>query len=661
MKLSCVALLVIFLVAPAPLEAGSRKKVLVLGIDGLDPKLLQKFSEQGVLPNFSQLMTSGGFKPLQTSMPPLSPVAWSSFITGMDPGGHGIFDFIHRHPESMEPFLSMSEALPATHTVKIGKWVIPLSSPKINNLRKGVAFWEILERQGVPTTVFRIPANFPPVDAGGKSLSGMGTPDILGTPGTFSYYTNRAVKNERDITGGNVYYVEVKDNHLSAQLHGPRNSYRREKKKQKRRRSKNKVEYVNPDMTLDFDVYLDPQRAIAKIVAGERQFILKEGEWSPWIRIDFEAIPMAVSVSATARFYLKQMRPDFKLYVSPLQINPEDPAMPISTPSDFSCELFDVLGYFYTQELPEDTKAHSGGILTGAEFWSQSQIVYEERRKALDYVLENLEDGFTFFYFSSVDQGCHMLWRYFDSKHPGYQDDAQLKTGIRQLYINLDEAVGAAVEACDENTTLIVMSDHGFCPFYWGVNLNTWLLQNGYVTLKNPARQGRLPYFSNVNWSKTTAYALGLNGLYVNLKGREKNGVVTQANRQQLLDKLEADLLAMRDPRTDQNVVTLVLQTQRDFQGPHVAIGPDIIVGYNWGYRTSWKSPLGEFPKKIFEDNMDPWSGDHSVDYRHVPGVLLSNRKITLDSPALYDLTVAILDEYGIAKPSEMIGQDCLE
>jgi predicted AlkP superfamily phosphohydrolase/phosphomutase len=335
--------------------------------------------------------------------------------------------------------------------------------------------------------------------------------------------------------------------------------------------------------------------------------------------------------------------------------------MPISSPESWSHDLYEALGHFYTQELPEDTKALTYDIFTGKEFWDQSQFVYGEQSRALDYFLEHFEEGFLFFYFSSVDQGSHMLWRYADPEHPGHVEDDQLLSGIRVLYREMDEALGRVMRSIDDDTTLIVMSDHGFCPFYRGVNLNTWLLEKGYVTLRDPSIQGRYPAFGNVDWSKTKAYALGLNGLYINLEGREERGIVKPGKEyEDLLDQLERDLLEMRDPQDDQQVVTLVVRTGRDFHGPEIEIGPDVIVGYNWGYRSSWVSPLGEFPREIYVDNDDAWSGDHSVDYRHVPGVLLTNRRITLEEPALFDLTVSILDHYGLDKPSQMIGSDCL-
>ncbi len=620
------------------------KKVVILGIDGMDPQILKGFADQGFLPNFSKLMATGDFKPLETTMPPLSPVAWSTFITGTDPGGHAIFDFIHRDPKTIMPEFAMARTIPSDWTFTLGSWVIPLRGGRIESLRRGRAFWELLEEKGVPTTIYRIPSNFPP-QSDGHALSGMGTPDILGTPGTFSFYTDQPPPGSQDISGGKVFEVSVRDFKVSAELMGPDNTFRTSGAK----------------MTVPFEVFLDPEQPAAKFIVQDQDFVLKEGEWSDWIRVDFEALPHLVGVSAIGRFYLQQVRPGFKLYVTPLQINPEDPAMSISVPENWSADLQRELGYFYTQELPEETKAFSAGIFSGEEFWEQSQFVFKESRRALDYALRDFKEGLLFFYFSSVDQGSHMLWSYSDEKHPGFRRDSKLSGAIRILYQEMDEALGKVMRSIDDQTTLIVMSDHGFNPFYWEVNLNSWLVDKGYVQLKDLTQRDGVTLYQNVDWSRTQAYALGLNGIYVNLRGREGNGVVSRgAEYDRLLDRLEADLLSMEDPRNGNHPVTLVTRTRRDLKGTHLDSAPDLIVGYNRGYRSSWKSPLGEFPREIFIDNRDPWSGDHSVDYRLVPGILLSNRAISLEKPALYDLTVGVLDEFGAKKLPEMIGKDCL-
>jgi predicted AlkP superfamily phosphohydrolase/phosphomutase len=214
----------------------------------------------------------------------------------------------------------------------------------------------------------------------------------------------------------------------------------------------------------------------------------------------------------------------------------------------------------------------------------------------------------------------------------------------------------------DDGATLIVMSDHGFAPFYWGVNLNTWLLNQGYITLKDPTRQESGEFFSNVDWSRTKAYAAGLNGLYVNLKGREKEGAVEPgADYDALVEELDQALMAMVDPRNGNAAVSLIVRPQRDFHGPEKDKGPDILVGYTRGYRSSWDSPLGMFPKDVFVDNKSAWSGDHCIDNRLVPGILVTNQRITSESPSLADLTIAVLDEFGVAPPDGLIGRDILE
>ena len=327
----------------------------------------------------------------------------------------------------------------------------------------------------------------------------------------------------------------------------------------------------------DFEVLVDPDAPVAKIVMQDTELVLNEGEWSDWVRVDFEVIPYVMSISAIGRFYLQEVRPDFKLYVTPLQINPEDPANPLSNPEGWSADLHDVLGPFYTQELPEETKAFSEGVFDGREFWEQSQFVYGERRRALDRFLDTFEEGLLFFYFSSVDQGSHMLYNYADTEHPLHEPDELLGNGIRTLYEEMDEALGRVLEVVneDDNTTLIVMSDHGFSPFYWGVNLNTWLLEQGYVTLKDPSQQGRFPMFVNVDWSRTRAYAFGMGGVYVNLRGRERDGIVEPgAEYERLLDDLERDLLAMVDEGTGANPISLVYQTAERFLRPVSGPGP---------------------------------------------------------------------------------------
>ncbi len=195
------------------------------------------------------------------------------------------------------------------------------------------------------------------------------------------------------------------------------------------------------------------------------------------------------------------------------------------------------------------------------------------------------------------------------------------------------------------------MSDHGFAPYRHSFNLNTWLLNNGYITRKEGVTADASEPFSDVDWSRTRAYGLGLNGLYLNIRGREREGIVESgAQADALLAELRQKLLDIRDPKDNSQVITRIDFASEAYQGPYAHSGPDALVGYNRGYRAGWKTILGAFPPDVLEENTNAWSGDHCMDFTKVPGVLLSNRKIAADAPALTDIAPTILAEFGIAK-----------
>ncbi len=619
------------------------KKVLILGFDGLDPQILERLVQGGKLPNFKALIESGDFRPLATSVPPLSPVAWGDFITGMNPGGHGIFDFIHRDPETMVPYLSTSRTEPAKRTIRLGNWVIPLSSGKISLLRGGKAFWQILEEHRIPTTIVRAPSNFPPVKGKMRQLSGMGTPDLQGTYGIFSFFTDEpASKYKTEFGGGEIFQVRVVNHQVRAKLLGPGNSFR----------------VGAPPSAVDFSVLMDALNPVAKIVIQDQPFLLKEGEWTPWIQIQFEMIPFLQHVRGMVRFYLKEVRPHFKLYATPINIDPSAPAMPISTPEDYSHELFEEIGPFYTQGMPHDTKALSNGILDDAEFLQQAKIVFDEHSRMFEYELNRFKSGLLFFYTDRVDQLAHMFWRTMDPKHPAYDPASQYAHVIEEIYRDMDKILGQALKRLDDRTRLIVMSDHGFAPFYRAFNLNTWLKEEGYVKLRDDSIKGEEEFFANVDWKETRAYGLGLNGLYINLRGRERKGIVTPgAERDSLMNDIIRKLQAVRDPKTGDHVVRRVYKAEEVYSGPALQGAPDLIVGYNRGYRVSWESVLGKFPKVLFRDNADKWSGDHAMAADLVPGLIATNQKIKHAHPALYDLAPTILNEFGIPKGDGMVGR----
>jgi predicted AlkP superfamily phosphohydrolase/phosphomutase len=617
-------------------------KLIILGIDGMDPQLLKQFVGEGKMPNFARLMQQGSFRELTTSIPPQSPVAWSNLITGMNAGGHGLFDFIHRDPKTMELYFSASRVEGPKHTIHIGNWVVPLGGGTTEQLRQGTAFWQILDQHGVPNSVFRIPSNFPPVAAKGSTLSGMGTPDLRGTYGTFSFYTDDPTATTGAVEGGQIIPVQVENSQVSANLIGPDNTFRK----------------GSPPALEPFTVSLDPLEAVAGISFQDQEFLLREGEWSDWVRVEFRLIPWFASVKGMCRFYLKQAHPRFQLYVSPINIDPADPALPISTPKTYSRDLSDEAGEFYTQGIAEDTKALSDGVLDDNEYLAQAQTVLAEHRRIFDKELPKFHDGVFFFYFSSLDLNSHMFWRLMDPKHPQYDATSAAihASAISDFYQQIDQVLGEILPKLDDRTTLLVLSDHGFAPYYRSFNLNTWLLDNGYIKLKSDTARDSAEPLAGVDWSQTRAYGIGLNGLYLNLRGRERDGIVQSGEADSLIREIKQKLLGVKDPTTGLQAITRVDRASEAYHGPYAASGPDLLVGYNRGYRAGWKTILGAFPPDEFEDNTNAWSGDHCMDYTLVPGVLLSNRKISAESPALTDIAPTILAEFGIAKAHAMMG-----
>ncbi|MBC8204449.1 MAG: alkaline phosphatase family protein, partial [FCB group bacterium] len=539
------------------------KKVVILGIDGMDPNLLQLFMDQGVLPTFAKFAAEGTFTPLTTSQPPQSPVAWSNFITGMDPGGHGIFDFIHRHPQNRVPYLSTSGTEPASNILKIGKYQIPMKGGKALQMREGKSFWEILEEHGIPAVVWKIPANFPPVESKQKTFSGMGAPDILGTYGIFTFFTDDSALYQDDVAGGQITMVDIENGVIHTQIKGPTNS----------------LVKGEPPSYADFTIYIDPVEDNIRIEMGDEDILLRPGEWSGWAEVKFNFIKGFASASGIVKFHLRSVRPHFELYCSPVNLSPEKPAMPLSTPPSYSKEMYEKIGNFYTLGIPEDTKALSAGYLGYDEFLQQSHLVLEERLREFQQTWADFEDGLYFFYFSSLDQNSHALWSTFDRESPIYDSEIDHKYGweLRDFYRQMDDVLAQVMERLSPEDLLIVMSDHGFSPFRRCFDLNTWLLDNGYITLKDTTTRDQ-EFFPGVDWRKTKAYGLGLNGLYLNLRGRENNGLVRPGSEAEALkDELVQKLTSVIDPQTGQQVISSVWQREDVYHGPYVEKAPDLV------------------------------------------------------------------------------------
>jgi len=620
-------------------------RMIVLGMDGMDPHLVHRMMREGKLPNFTRLAREGSFGALCTSTPPQSPVAWSNFIVGTDPGGHGIFDFIHRDPATYLPYLSTSRTAPPSRHITLGNYVIPLSGGRVEDLRRGKAFWEILEEHEIPATVFKMPSNFPPTPTRQRTFAGMGTPDILGTYGIFSYYTDQPVEIDQEIGGARVVMVSAQDNRVQSEIRGPKNTYTT----------------GSPDSSVGFTVWIDAVQPVAEIAIQDTEIILKQGEWSPWVQVQFRMMP-TVKVRGICRFYLKEVRPHFRLYVTPVNIDPSDPALPLSTPQGYAKELYRHFGPFSTKGLPADTKAMDHGVLDEGEFLAQDDLVLEEDLAIYEYELDRFETGLLYHYISSTDQRSHMFWRLMDPHHPNF--DARLASQygdtIEKIYIEMDRLLERTWRKVDKRTILIALSDHGFVPYYRSFHLNTWLRDNGYLVISDKGTQGEGEFFGNVDWSRTRAYALGFNGLYINQRGREGMGVVSPLETQVLIEDIAKRLPTVTDPQNGACPVLRVYKARECYYGPYRDQGPDIIVGYNRAYRASWQTALGNTPAQMFETNMKKWSGDHCMASDILPGILLTNRKVVKPDPCLYDLTATILACFGIPIPKDMKGATVL-
>jgi predicted AlkP superfamily phosphohydrolase/phosphomutase len=570
----------------AACDRGPYKRVIVIGVDGMDPAFVERHWAD--LPNLARLRQRNSYSHLETTYPPQSPVAWSTFITGLDPGEHGIFDFVHRDPVTLEPYLSTDKTLGPRLTLRLGNWELPLSHSRVISLRKGRAFWEYLADRGIPVTIVRIPANYPPSQAG-RELAGMGTPDLRGTEGTFTYYTDDPAETSREVPGGLIRRIHVAGGHVELRVEGPPNTLRRDHA------------YAAVQLIVD----VDPDRPYARLQVGQEMAIVRQGEWSGWLPVDFPLLPHIASAKGMFRVFAKQLRPRFELYVSPVNVDPEEPALPISVPASYAREVAADMGRWSTLGIPEDTSALRQGVFDLPEFLSQSNLVLDDERRLLEDSLRRFKGGLLFFYFSAVDQNSHVLW----GKH-----DAELL----DIYRAVDASIGEVMRR-EPSAELMVMSDHGFAAFHRAVNLNTWLISRGL---------------------RSKAYALGLNGLYL-LDKR-----VEQDVRQQLLD--------LRDPANGHRMIASVTGTNASPENRSIA--PDLIVGYSAGYRASWQTALGEAPAGLVVDNDDAWIADHCIDPSEVPAVLFTTRAMRAHAPRLKDLPVSLLDLFGVARPVQMTG-----
>jgi predicted AlkP superfamily phosphohydrolase/phosphomutase len=621
------------------LRGAQVRKIIFLGMDGLDPKLVEKFMEQGKLPNFSRLRAEGSYRRLRTTFPALSPVAWSTFATGVNPAKHNMFDFLNRNLASYLPELASSKVYPPKRIWKIGRYRIPLSRPAIEMRRKSQPFWKILGQHFIPSTIIRVPLSFPPEKFNGRLLSAMCTPDLLGSQGTFAFFTTRA--EDAKYESGTRTLLHQAGPDFLGELEGPPNHL---------------VE-GGPSLRISFRLtHRDAQGATLEM-DGARH-LLRTGEYSGWIPVKFRAA-FGVSIRGICRFLLTEVQPELSLYVTPINIDPEQPALPISHPPLYSTYLAKLLGPYGTLGLAEDTWALNDRVIDEDAFLKQAYDLYTEREGMFFSALERMDWGVLACVFDTSDRVQHMFYRFLESE--GSSRDGKYARVIEDLYCRMDQLLGKTQAFVDPQTALFVLSDHGFGSFKRGVNLNTWLQQNGYLAIKEGVAPSAIG-LQDIDWSRTRAYAFGLAGIYFNMKGRESHGIVAPGAEAEKLQKdISRQLSGLRDPGKGLTAINQVLASSDVYSGPYLEAAPDLLVGYNNGYRISWAATLGRTGPAVFEDNEKAWSGDHCIDPRLVPGVLFTNRTVAANDPGLEDLAPTSLSLFGVTPPRYMEGRSIFQ
>jgi predicted AlkP superfamily phosphohydrolase/phosphomutase len=596
--------------------------VIVIGLDGLEPTIVEPMLAAGELPHLGKLAARGGYARVATTSPAQTPVAWATFATGLNPGGHGIFDFLTRNPQTYLPDIALNR-------YEHKNAFLP---PRAVNLRRGAPVWSILSDAGIPSIILRCPCTYPPDPIHGRLLSGLGTPDLRGGFGTSTFYTTdpNVAAGESEV----VVSLRFDGDRATTHLVGPR---------QPKPRS-------DCHATLWIDVNRERRSLSLRTDVMSHAIEVGEGQWSAWIPVAFKT-GLFQAAQGLVRFYVRQIEPRFALVASPIQFDPADPLFPISSPPEYARELAEAIGPFATAGMVENHTGLTNGRFLEEAFLDHCLLAWREREAMMVHELSRFAGGLFFCLFDTPDRIQHMFWRFREPGHPALLGKAptHFTRVIEEHYSIADTMVGRALEFADDETLVIALSDHGFGSFQRGVHLNTWLHDQGLLALEPGVSPGEPAgdLLRHVDWSRTRAYALGLSGIYLNLQGREGRGIVAPEDADGLKATIAGGLAGLRDPARNAVAIRRVLPREELYRGPYVALAPDLAVHCAEGYRVSWSSSMGGRPAGHFEDNIKPWSGDHLIDPARVPGVLFLSRPFRADGANLLDLAPTILDALG--------------
>jgi predicted AlkP superfamily phosphohydrolase/phosphomutase len=652
------------------------QKLVILGFDGMDPQLLRTWMDEGKMPNIAKLAKGGGMFPLQTTHSPESPTAWASFATGVNAGKHNIYDFLVRDTTTYLPDLGMVTRTPARFLFNY----VPIAKPKLTSIRGGTSFWVTAGQQGVRSDMLTVPVTFPPEEvANGHLLSGLPLPDIRGTMGTFSYYATDLSRYEEGNTemGGILKRLVFEGDTASSELDGPPSPIVRQQIEAIRRkgptlgesdRAKLAELQAVQDVRIPFTVQWNRAGKSASIMIDGRTVTLEPGKWTPWIDLTFK-VNFMVRLHGMAQMLLVNAGNELQLYVSPVNFKPNQPPIPISSPEAFSGDLYQEIGNYRTLGWAEATWALNEGRMDEKTFMDDLMVAFDDRAKVILNRVDANDWDLLIGVIESTDRVQHMMWRLIDPKHPLYDARlaAQFGDSIERVYKRADDFVGEVVRRVGPGVPVMIVSDHGFHSWRKAVNLDTWLVQHGYMTLKGqqPGDKklsdlfGGGTFWENVDWSRTRAYAMGIGQIYFNLRGRESQGVVSPgAEAAALADELGAKLLSMQDPDDGGAIVRAIYKRDDIYTGPYLHNAAELQVGMNDGYRVSWQTTLGGSPPGIVYRNDRKWSADHGgYDFAITSGVFVTGRPINTPSPRIIDIAPTVLRYFGLSVPTDIDGK----
>lgn len=665
----------------APRDQG-RPKLLILGFDGMDPTLLDRWMKARMLPNIAKVASTGGVLPLATTHSPESPTAWASFATGVNPGKHNIYDFLVRDTTTYLPDLGMVRREPA----KFLFGYLPVAKPKLFSTRGGTSFWVTAGHAGVRSSILTVPVTFPPEEVpNGELLSGLPLPDIRGTMGTFYYFATDLSRYEEGNTefGGILKRLVVENDVAQTELIGPPNPIIKQQVQAIRTKGPTLSDQdraaiaelqAKEDVRLPMTIRWNRAAKTATVEIDGQSVLLEPGKMSRWLDLDFR-VNFFVRVHGMVQLLLMNADRELQLYISPVNWKPDNPPLPMSSPASFSGDLFERLGYYRTLGWAEATWPLNEGRMDERTFMEDLYKAFDDRAQVILSRIDARNWDLLVGVIESTDRVQHMMWRLLDPEHPMYDAALAQRFGdsIERVYRRADQFVGEVLERIEPGTTVLIVSDHGFHSWRKAVNLNTWLVQQGYMVLKSQGTQpgekklddlfGGGEFWENVDWSRTRVYAMGLGQIYFNLRGRESGGIVSPgAEAKQLADELAARLLTMTDPDDGARIVRSVYKRDDIYAGEFIHNAAELQVGMEEGYRVSWQTTLGGSPQGIVYPNMKKWSGDHGgYDFATTAGVLISNKPIASTTPSIVDIAPTVLKFFGLPVPESIDGKALLQ